>query len=69
MNTRMHKQALDEQEREALRQVMRHQIGLNVARTALKNVREGASYVQFEHKLQGLHLAGVDIGTMNHSRE
>ena len=25
--------------------------------------------MQFEHKLQSLHLAGVDIGTMNHSRE
>ena len=47
----------------------RQQVGLNVARTALQTVREGTSYVHFEHKLQALYLVGVDIGTMSHSRD
>ena len=47
----------------------RHRVGLNISRTTLPTLREGASYMQFEHKLQSLHLAGVDIGSMNHSRE
>jgi len=69
MVTHGHKQALNEEQREATRGVRRSKVGLNIARTALQTLREGASYVQFEHKLQGLHLAGMDIGCLNHSRE
>ena len=32
-------------------------------------MREGTSYLQFESKLHSFHLAGVDIGSLNHSRE
>jgi hypothetical protein len=64
-----HKHALDEEQRESKREVRRRRIGLNIARTALQTLREGASYVQFEHKLQSLHLAGVDIDSISHSRE
>ena len=64
-----HKQALVEEQRDATREDRRRRIGLNIARTALHTLREGASYVQFEHKLQSLHLDGVDIGSMNHSME
>jgi hypothetical protein len=42
---------------------------MNITRTTLQTLREGASYVQFEHKMQSLYLAGVDIGSMNHSKE
>ena len=52
-----------------MREVRRRRVGLNIARTALQTLREGASCVQFEHKLHSLHLAGVYIGSMNHSRE
>ena len=41
LNTKRHKEALDGQEREAVRQVRRHQVGMNVLRTALQAVREG----------------------------
>jgi len=67
--TQRHKQALAEEQREVTRGERRRKVGLNIARTALQTLREGASYVQFEHKLQSLHLAGVDIGSINHSRE
>jgi hypothetical protein len=67
--TQRHKQALEEQDREATRYERRHRVGLNIARTALQTSRDGASCVQFEHKVQSLHLADVDIGTLNHSRE
>jgi hypothetical protein len=67
--SKRHKHALDEEHREAVRETRRHRVGINIARTALQTLREGASYVRFEHKLQGLHLAGVDIGSMNHSRQ
>jgi hypothetical protein len=69
MATQRHKQALAEEQREVTRGERRRRVGLNIARTALQTLREGASYVQFEHKLQSLHLAGVDIGSLNHSRE
>jgi hypothetical protein len=45
-----------------------HRLGPNIAQTAIQTLREGASYVQFEHKLQSLHIACVDIGCLNHSR-
>jgi hypothetical protein len=32
-------------------------------------MREGNSYLQFEEKLHSLHLARVDRGSLNHSRE
>ena len=69
LGTQRHKQALEEEMREATRCVRRHRVGLNIARTTLQTLREDALYVQFDHKLQSLHLAGVDIGSMNHSRE
>ena len=49
--TQRHKQALEEEQREATRNVRRQGIGLNIAKTALQTLHEGASYVQFEHKL------------------
>ncbi len=64
-----HKHALDEEQRESEREARRRRVGMDIARTALQTLREGASYVQFEHKLQSLHLVGVDIGSLNHSRE
>ena len=67
--TQRHMQSLAEEQREVTRGERRRRVGLNIARIALQTLHEGASYVQFEHKLQGLHLVGVDIGSMNHSRE
>jgi hypothetical protein len=32
-------------------------------------VREGTNYLQFEEKLHILHLAGSDIGPLNHLRQ
>jgi hypothetical protein len=69
MSTKRHKQALEEEQREAKREAWRHRVRINIARTSLQTLREGASYVQIEHKLHILHLDGVDIGSMNHSRE
>ena len=43
--TQTHKQALDEEEREATHTVRCHRVGLNIARTTLHTLREGASYV------------------------
>ncbi len=51
MATQRHKPALDEEQREAKRETRRHRVGLNIARTTLQTLREGGSYVQFEHKL------------------
>ncbi len=62
-------QAFEEEQRESVREVRPRRVGLNIARTVFQTLREGASYVQFEHKRQSLHLVGVDIGSMNHSRE
>jgi hypothetical protein len=42
---------------------------LNFARIVLQALREGSSYIQFEMKLRDMHLAGLDIGSMNQSRE
>ena len=64
-----HKQALEEQERALLLAVRRSRVGLTIARTALQTLREGCSYLQFEKKLLDLHLAGLDIGSLNHSKE
>ena len=47
----------------------RSRIGLNIGGTVLQTLLEGSSYVQFELKLRDLHLAGLDTGTINHSRE
>ena len=65
--TQRYKQAFAEEQRGVSRGQRRRCVGLNIARTALQTVLEGASYVQFEHKLQSLHLADVEIGSMNHS--
>ncbi len=64
-----HKQALEEQERAVLLAVRRSRVGLTIARTALQTLREGCIYLQFEKKLLHLHLAGLDIGSLNHSKE
>ncbi len=32
-------------------------------------MREGNSYLQFEEKLHSLHLVGLDIGSLNYSRQ
>ena len=66
---RVHKDALEEREKELRLNVRRSRIGLNIARIVLQCLREGSSFVQFEMKLRDMHLAGLNIGTMNHSRE
>jgi len=45
----------------------RTHVSLTVGRAALQTLREGCTYLQFEEKLLNLHLAGLDIGSMNHS--
>jgi hypothetical protein len=40
---------------------------MTIARSALQTLREGNNYLQFKNKLLSLHLAGNDIGSMNHS--
>ena len=61
--------ALDMEHAEQQRLKRRKSIGLTLARTVLQTIMEGGSYVQFESKLLHLHLAGLDIGSLNHSRE
>ncbi len=60
---------MNEENREVTRNVRRYRVGLNIVRTALQSLREGASYVQIEHNLQSLHLVVLDIGSIKHSRE
>jgi hypothetical protein len=67
--TDAHSKALMEKERERTRPLRRNRVGLTIARTTLQTVREGTSYLQFESKLRTFILAGVDIGSLNHSRE
>ena len=62
MATYAHSKALTKKERES-------RVGLTIARTTLQTVREGNSYLKFEEKLHSFHLACVDIGSLNHSRE
>jgi hypothetical protein len=52
---------------EVERKARRTHVGLTVAREAFQTFREGCNYLQFEEKLLTLHLAGLDIGSMNHS--
>ena len=52
-----------------LQVVRRNRVGLTISRTALHTLREGCSYLQFEKKLLDLHLAGLDIGSLNHLKE
>ena len=52
---------------EVERKARRARVGLTVAREGFQKLREGCSYLQFEEKLLTLHLAGLDIGSMNHS--
>jgi hypothetical protein len=52
---------------EVERKARRTRVGLTAAREAFQTLREGCSYLQFEEKLFTLHLAGLDIGSMNHS--
>jgi hypothetical protein len=49
--------------------VRRIRVGLTIARTALQTLRERWSYLQFEQTLLDLHLAGLDIGSLNQSKE
>ena len=67
--TDVHRKALTEKEKERTRNLRRSRVGITIARTALQTVREGSSYMQFEEKLHNLHLAGLDIGSLNHSRQ
>jgi hypothetical protein len=69
LESQAHKKAVEEEQREEKRKERRRRVGLTVARTALQTLREGSSYVQFESKLLSHHLAGTDIGSLNHSRE
>ena len=66
--TYVHKKALTEKEKERTRIFRRNRVGLTIARTTLQIVREVNNYLQFEERLQSLHLAGRDIGSLNQSR-
>jgi hypothetical protein len=66
--TKGHIQALDEEQKEVTRNERRRHVGMAFARTALQTLREGNNYLQYESTLLSLHLAGNDIGSMNHSR-
>ncbi len=61
MATNAHSKALMEKERERTRKPCRSRVGLTIARTNLEIVREGNSYMEFEEKLHGFNVAGVDI--------
>ena len=52
---------------EVERQDRRARVGLTLGRTVLQTLREGCNYLQFEEKLLALHLASLDIGSINHS--
>jgi len=69
LESNRHKQELKEQERALLWVVRRNRVGLTIARTALQTLRAGCSYLQFKQKLLDLHLSGLDIGSLNHSKE
>jgi hypothetical protein len=69
MATNADSKALTEKERERTRQLRHNRVGLIIARTPLHVVREGNIYLQFDEKLHNLHVADVDIGSLNHSRE
>jgi hypothetical protein len=66
---RTHADALEARQKELRQNVRRTRIGLNTVRTGLQTLREVSSFVQFEMKLRDLYLVGLDIGSMNHSRE
>ena len=67
LKTARHRHALEQDVKEKERLARRARVGLTVARAALQTIRGGNSYRQFEEKLLELHLAGSDIGSMNHS--
>jgi hypothetical protein len=69
LQTRHQLVALEEREKELCRNSRQTKIGLNIARSVLQTLREGSSYVQFEMKLRDLHLARLDIGSINNLRE
>jgi hypothetical protein len=69
LECRRHKQEFEEQERALLLVFRRSRVGLTIATIALQTLREGCSYLQFEKKLLDLHLASLDIGSLNHSKE
>jgi len=52
---------LDKKKWKGMRSIRRQRVGLNIAQTQLHTL-------QFD-KLQSRHLACIDIGTINHSRE
>ncbi len=66
MITTRHKQALQMQEMEVERIARRTRVGLTVGRATLQTLREGCSYLQIEEKLLTMHLAGLEICSMNH---
>ena len=67
LKTARHMHALEQDVKEKERLARRARVGLTVARAALQTIRGGNSYRQFEEKLLEFHLAGSDIGSMNHS--
>ena len=64
---RVHKDALEERQKELRLNVRRSRIEKNIGKTFMKTSREGSSYVQFEMNLRDMQLSGLDIGTINHS--
>ena len=64
--TYVQRKALARKEKERTRHLRRVRVGLMIARTTLHMVREGNNYIQFEKKLQSLHMASLDIGSLNY---
>ncbi len=71
IETNAHPKALAEKEKKKKKERARRRsrVGLTIARTNLQTVREGGSYLKFEAWLQSLQQAGLDIGSLNHSRK
>jgi hypothetical protein len=52
-----------------MQKLRRNRVRLTIARAHIQTIVEGINYLQLEEKLHILHLAGLDIGPLNHSRE
>jgi hypothetical protein len=67
--TDAHQNALAEKEKGRTRNLRRIRIRLSITRTTMQGVREGNRYLLFKERLQSIHLAGLNIGSLNHSRQ
>ena len=69
IRSRAHRRCLDNAEAEKAQEKRRHNAGMNVGRAVYYGITEAASYLAFERLLLLLHVCGVFIGTLNHSRK